>query len=179
MIRRVMLDFETFGPAPDGAIVQLGAVKFNIAGECIGPPLTRNIDAKDAQQNGAKIGAQTMYWWLEQSEGARLSIGTTYGLGAVFEKDALNDLNDFLKGADEIWSHATFDFVILVAALERLGIKKQFHYKAARDIRTLVALTDVNAAAEPRMGLHHNALDDAIYQVGYVSKALRALGVTK
>jgi hypothetical protein len=170
-----MIDFETLGNGKHACIVQVGACYFGPMHEL---PDVRtfkvNVDAEDAMRNGAEMDASTVYWWLSQSPEAIKSITAEPRLT---EREALTQLNEFLKGADEIWSHATFDFVILMEALKRLHIKPSFGYRTARDIRTLNALSKVEKDATPREGTHHDGLDDAIYQAGYVMKMLAGLGV--
>lgn len=173
-MKRVMIDFETLGNGKHACIVQVGACYFGQMHEL---PDVRtfkaNIDAEDAMKNGAEMDASTVYWWLGQSDGARQSI-----LAEPREKEhvALERLNDFLAGADEIWSHATFDFVILMESLKRLCIKPKFGYRTARDIRTLNALATVDTKTIKREGTHHDGLDDAIFQAKYVIEMLVSLG---
>jgi hypothetical protein len=170
-----MIDFETLGNGKHACVVQVGACYFGQMHEL---PDVRtfkaNFDAEDAMRNGAEMDASTVYWWLSQSPEAIKSITAEPRLP---EREAFERLNDFLKDADEIWSHATFDFVILMEALKRLHIKPKFGYRTSRDIRTLSALTKgkVDRDAFKREGTHHDGLDDAVHQARYVMEMLRAL----
>lgn len=166
-MKRIMIDFETFGVGKHACVVQIGAADFdkNETFKC-------NVDGVDAQRNGAVIDAATVYWWLEQNDAAQKSIGI---YDAVKERDAFSRLNDFLKDADEIWSHATFDFVILMEALRRLDIKPSFSYRSARDIRTLLALTGFDHRKVERHGVHHDALHDCLHQIKYCKLAMEKL----
>ena len=166
-MKRVMIDFETLGNGKQACVVQVGACYFENGG--IGQCLKLQVDAEDAVRNGAEMDASTVYWWLAQSPEAIKSILADPKLS---ERDAFNQLNAFLAGADEIWSHATFDFVILMEALKRLHIKPLFGYRVARDIRTLNALVKFDRDAIKREGTHHDGLDDAIYQARYVMAML-------
>jgi hypothetical protein len=148
--------------------VQIGACYFDrVTGE-IGDTFATNIEAAG---NG-DIDADTVYWWLEQSDAARQSI---LAQPRVQMWRALQELNAFLRNAKFIWSHATFDFVIIMEAFRRQQLKPSFSYRSARDIRTLVDLAGVDTKAKPRDGVHHNGLDDAKYQVAYCVEAFRAL----
>jgi hypothetical protein len=178
-LKRVMIDFETFGNGKHACIVQIGACYFdptslNGQGSVFADGLKIQVDAEDAMRNGAEMDASTVYWWLQQSPEAQRSVTATPRVG---EYAALQQLNEYLTPADEIWSHATFDFVILMEALKRRGIKPGFSYRAARDIRTLTALPPVIENAVQREGTHHDALDDAVFQARYVMAKLRVLGV--
>lgn len=177
MVKRVMLDFEALGNGKHACVVQMGACYFGAMHEL---PDVRtfkvNVNAEDAIYNGAEMDASTVYWWLSQSPEAIKSI---LAEPRILEADAFEQLNDFLAPADEIWSHATYDFVILTEALKRLGIKPAFSYRAARDIRTLHALSGFNRDSIKREGTHHDALDDAVYQARYVSAMIAALDAPK
>lgn len=163
LTRRYMIDFETFGTSPNACVVQIGAASFDKTKQ-----LKININPQDAQRNGARIDADTVMWWLKQSDAARNSLSTPPGIEEFL---AWQQLNDFLKDAQEIWSHATFDFVILAEALKRLGIKPSFSYRCARDIRTLQALHPPQVKVE-RKGVHHDALDDCLHQIDYCMVSL-------
>lgn len=173
-MKKVMLDFETFSSGQNALVVQIGACYFDTDGG-IGEAFKCNVDAEDAQRNGATIEASTVYWWMTQSEQARTSIATpSTELPRLPEVLAFNFLNDFLAKAEEIWSHSTFDFVILMETLKRLKIKPKFGYRAARDIRTLMVLANYKSETI-RDGVHHDALDDARYQAVYCMEAMQKL----
>ncbi len=108
---------------------------------------------------------------MNQAEDARKSI---LAPGEPF-KESMAALNDFLKDAERIWSHATFDFVLLTNTLKRLDIKPLFSYKAGMDLRTLVYLAGITAKDFPRAGVHHDGLDDALHQVTYAVAAMNAI----
>jgi hypothetical protein len=168
---RAMVDLETLGTGVNACIIQIGACHFAIDGS-VARTFKTGVDAEDCVANGAVIDAATVYWWLMQSDKARASIRET---AVRTELDALNALNDFLSEADEIWSHATFDFVIICEALKRRKIKPKFNYKAARDIRTLMSFSPLIKTTSVREGTHHDALDDAVYQAKYCAEVLTAL----
>jgi hypothetical protein len=168
-MRRVMIDIEALGQGDDALIIQIGAADFDCT-----KTFKRTLDPRDCEKNGATLNADTVMWWMKQSDEARESISKVDSL----EIPAFTDLNDFLADADEIWSHATYDFVTIMGAFRRLKIKPKFGFRQARDIRTLMALSPqpdsvLNAL---RAGTHHDALADAQYQIGYCYDALERLG---
>lgn len=93
--------------------------------------------------------------------------------------DAMTQLNTFLSKAKRIWSHATFDFVVLMDTLQQLNIKPNMSYKSAMDIRTLVDLSGITMSDIPREGVHHDALDDCKHQVKYCVAAINAIKINK
>jgi len=167
-MKRIMIDLETLGNGVNACVVQIGACDFDGENQ-----FKRNIDPADAQRNGAEIDGGTVMWWLQQEQAARDSICAKF-VPAVSERQAFHELNDYLADADEIWSHATFDFVIVMNCLRRLVIKPKFSYRAARDIRTLNALAGKQHHHDQvvRTDVAHDALADAIYQVGYCKMAI-------
>lgn len=170
-MKRAMIDFETLGTGTAACVIQMGAVYF-MPGDT-GATFKCNVDPYDAVKNGAVMDTSTVMWWMAQSDEARKSVTSGERLP---ERKAFEALNEFLSRADEVWSHATFDFVILTEALKRLGLKPAFHYRAARDIRTLVALSSVDTKKLHRDGVHHDALDDAIFQAHYCQAILTGVG---
>lgn len=168
-MKDVMLDFETFGTGKNACICQVGAVYFNNETGDTGAQYAANIDARTAQVAGAQIDADTVYWWLSQSIEAQKSL-TQGGVRPIVE--VMTELNDFLGNASRIWSHATFDFVILQHVLKQLNIRPKFGFRAAMDIRTLSYLGGNKKFDTPREGVHHNALADCLHQVKYVTVAL-------
>jgi hypothetical protein len=171
-MKDVMIDLETFGTRANACVVQIGACYFDrVTGE-IGKTFKVNVDAGSPGQG--QMDSSTVYWWLEREEQARRSIGERGGkLIPIFE--AMTQLNLFLAGSQCIWSHATFDFVIVSEAMKRLKIFPKFKYSSARDIRTLNDLAGVSINDFAREGTHHDGLDDAKFQVKYCVAAMAKL----
>lgn len=170
-MKDVMLDLETFGTGPNACIVQIGACYFNRNSGEIGKTFDLTIDAESSVKSGGVMDAGAVYFWLKQGQAARESICKP----GVSLDSAMILLNSFLSDAEYIWSHATFDFPIIVNTFKRLGIKPAFSYKAARDIRTLTDLGKKYNKQLPRPGTHHTAIDDCYYQVHYCTAILAKL----
>lgn len=176
-MKDVMLDFETFGNGKRACIVQIGAAYFDRTTGEVGKTFKRNVDARSSVQSGGEIDPDTVYWWLSQDKAAQTAI-TSGELHPL--RTAMLELNQFLQHAEAVWSHATFDFVILQETLKMLYIPPSFPYRAARDIRTLVDMAGVRTKkGRVREGVHHDALDDCIFQVAYCVEAMRKLEITE
>ena len=172
-MKDVMIDFETLGNGTNKCVCQVGAVYFdNITGE-LGPQLKLDIDAGSHVKLGGRLDADTVYWWLQQSDAARASIARSPTTLDV--TTAMVTLNDFLKDASRIWSHATFDFVTLCETMKQCGVKPSFSYKSGLDLRTLTYLAGTSVSAHQREGVHHDGLADAIFQVKYAVAALNKI----
>lgn len=167
-----MIDLETFGVNKTAVIVQIGACYFDrVTGE-IGETFKVNISPVSGVKAGCRMDAQTVSWWMGQSDAARASILAEPQLDI---NEVMEHLNQFLSKAKHIWSHATFDFCIIMEVMSLLDIKPKFSYKNARDIRTLSHLTGNKSFDGNRDGIHHDALDDCKHQVKYCVVALNSL----
>lgn len=168
----LMLDLETFGKSSNAVISQIGACYFDPSGR-VGRTFFHNVDARSCQEVGLTLDADTIYWWLSQSKEAQESL--------LRERIPLNRIltkfTRFSRFADVIWSHATFDFVILRNAYLAAGISFPFSYRAARDIRTIAHGASKVIKNTERTGIHHNALDDALFQVKYVAPLMVRTGI--
>lgn len=174
-MKDVMLDLETFGTGKDACICQIGACYFNRQTAEIGKTFKVNIDARTSVKAGAVIDADTVYWWLSQSPEAVKSI-TEGPLQDI--RLAILDLNLFMIDAKYVWSHSTFDFVILSNVFKQLDIRPNFRYTSSRDIRTLTDLSGLNKNDYKKLvreGVHHDALDDCKFQVKYCVEAFKEL----
>lgn len=171
-MKDVMLDLETLGNGKDKCVVQIGACYFDRETGEIGETFKVNVDARSHVKHGAALDADTVYWWLSQAKPAQESILAEPRVDVV---EAFTKLNEFLAPAKAIWSHATFDFVTIQETFKQLNIKPLFHYRAARDLRTIVDAGKVTIDKTSREGTHHDALDDCRHQVKYCVASLNAI----
>lgn len=171
-IKRVMIDIEALGVSPYGAVVQVGAVEFTLAGPREGG-FVANISFPSALGIG-EVSAETLEWWFQQKEGAIRGLFR-------YPVDARIAYQEFFRWfcdrenphRTECWAHANFDHVLLGNAMERAGVRVPWLRKNARDLRTLLALSKPDAIE--REGVHHNALDDARHQARLAASSLRKL----
>jgi len=169
-MKDLMLDLETLGIGPTSVIIQLGACYFDRNTGEIGDKFEQSIDVGDSLMQGLTIDNSTIKWWLEQEEEYR-----TWLLDTDWLVESLVKFTKFCtKKIEAVWSHATFDFPILVNAFQTCDLKLPFHYRAARDIRTLVDLSEQDFDKKKK-DKTHNALEDCIYQVEYCVKCFEAL----
>lgn len=173
----VMVDLETLDVGPDAAIVQIGAVAFNARGDLAvpvedllaeAPRLQINVSLRTAVAAGGTIGADTVLWWLRQSEQARAEFAKPDLAGL---EDALFDFADWWRTyADpeaHLWGNgADFDPVILGRSFDRLGLVRPWVRWNVRCFRTLRA--EHCGLQYQRQGLAHRALDDALSQARHV-----------
>ena len=166
----LMLDLETLGTNPQSVITQIGACYFDMRTGDIGDKFSVNIQIQDCLNHGLVLDGSTVRWWFEQPEHSR-----TWLKAPVSLSKGLTDFRNFCKGAEHVWSHATFDVPILQNAYLAIGQKKPFHYRAAKDLRTLSWLWCGDYKKQYPNENQHDALSDCIYQVKYATHCFKEI----
>lgn len=177
--QHLMIDLETLGTFMNAPVITIGAAFFNpMTGE-VGDKFYEKIDIAEAMKYGT-ADADTIRWWLTQAPEAQKELAQAKSKMA----DVLNDLKAFYnKGNDaKVWGNGpTFDCTILDYAYWKcLGEKAPWPFWNVRDVRTVVQLAEglvKKPATFTKDKVAHNALDDCIFQIGYVSKMWQALRV--
>ena len=167
----VMVDLETLGNGSNAVIISIGAVAFDPQSGKIESEFYVNVDPQSCVDAGLKMDVSTVMWWMKQSDEAR----------AAFNKEnmplevALTTFKTWYPQGAALWGNgATFDNVILSNAYTLAGIYRPWHFTKDRCYRTLKALRpDIK---QEKVGVAHNALDDAKFQALHACKLLRALG---
>lgn len=166
----IMVDIETMDIEPTAAIVSIGAVHFDVAGQDTQESLIEhsfnvNISLESNEKLGRTMSASTIEWWLKQSKDAQKSL---------FE-DPLMPLNTAMlkyrkwlesKNADRIYANdPDFDLVILNSAFKTINDRSPFAYHQHRSVRTAIedAFPD-DPMPNVETGTRHSARDDAIKQ---------------
>jgi hypothetical protein len=170
----VMLDLETMGTKAYSPIVAIGAVQFDLKTDTIGETFYQRIDLQSCEDVGLKLTANTVLWWLKQSDLARGEI-VNPSLERCAIQDALLDFAFWIPNDAKLWGNGSnFDNVILSSAYEVCNMKQPWDYWNDRCYRTVKSLKP--SIEIERLGTHHNALDDAISQAKHLQKIL---GVSK
>ncbi len=156
---QIMVDLETMGCTAGSSILSIGACAFDPEENWVPDiPECRSLDAvnnqsglfhvnislEDCQSHGLTIEAQTVNWWLKQTENSREYLT----INPQSLKEALCRFQQFcfnLKSASDIpaniWGHgASFDQVLLGAAYKATGLVQPWNQYTTRDTRTLLAL---------------------------------------
>lgn len=168
----IMIDLETMDTKPTAAIIAIGAVSF--FDDMLGAEYYQQINLESAMSFGRTLSADTVIWWLKQSEEAR---------SKFFDNDVAPTLQDILLHFSEwlhltcpfrerkVWGNgASFDNVILRDSYEAYGIVTPWPWWNDRCYRTVK-----NAFPEIKMertGTHHNALDDAKSQAIHLMRMI-------
>ena len=126
-----------------------------------------------------KRDPETVDWWKTQSEEAQSAFENPLDLkdGLMLFRDWLYNLADLYPNTDiRLWSHgAAFDISILEAVYHAVKLPVPWHYRAARDTRTIfdrAKIRDHSAwMKQHNKGELHHALYDAISQAHAISAA--------
>jgi hypothetical protein len=159
------IDFETLGTEANSPVISLGAVLF--LEDRIVNTFYTTLDINQQIKDGRIPSGDTIKWWMNQSEKAR----------SVFNeeaKDTVAGLKDFLwfvnqsTGTIEPWGNGSnFDITIIEHLLTMYNLTIPWKFWNIRDLRTFKEYV-YNGKQTERKGVHHNALDDAIYQAQVV-----------
>ena len=163
----VMLDIETLDTAPTSSILSIGACVFNdlvVTNE----RFYIVADRKSCRYLGLTESQSTIEWWEKQGEKAQ----RVFSEDNVPIIDALAEFSNWLGSLGGIksikmWGNGPdFDNVIVANAYKQAGIKLPWLFYNNRCHRTAKAMFEVPGVTcqLPRAGVHHNALDDAVYQ---------------
>ena len=183
----IMIDLETMGVTTDSAIVSYGAVEFDpFTGE-LGHEIYRVIDLNSSMDHGMTVDGGTIYWWLQQTEGARLALIQDGNRESA--PTAMKSLDTFIRGVGNpnrvrLWGNGpTFDnAMIRYSHIKITGQDLCIPFWNDRCVRTVKGFYPTEMWFKwrnnnPRRGTFHNALDDSKYQVKFMCNILNELGV--
>lgn len=169
----LMIDIETLSIKDTAAVISIGACFFDTKTKEIGAKFSMNLKL-DEQLKNRTVDADTLKWWFTQSDAAK----------RVFSEEALPTdivLKTFaawvLANArvEEVrpWGNgATFDISILENLFRQYNIDPPWVFWNVRDLRTFREYVAGNAKVT-KLGIDHNALDDAMSQAKYVMEHVK------
>lgn len=189
-----MLDLETLDTAPTAHVLSAALVLFDpITGDVLPPPqdepgyaflfnsvsetykTKKSIVFRLEDQNGSTVSFRTLNWWNQQNKAY---------FDTLIADDKKNwSLMDFLVdfsrtinrliNIDEcevhVWCTGTFDVDILKNATERAGLEWNLPYWATKDVRVARQLVETFDLLDEELEVTHDAYDDCIRQIKYVS----------
>lgn len=163
----IMVDLETMDTAVTASILSIGACRIDWKTGETADPFYCVIDLQDCLANGLTKSASTEGFWNKQSPEARKVL--TDPSVSLFK--GLADFGMYLKmfgvRSVRLWGNGSdFDNAILSHAYSKMNLNLPWLFYNSRCYRTA---KDLGKAQETwvdleRVGVHHNALDDAIYQ---------------
>ena len=170
---RVMVDIESLGTEPGAAVLSIGAVVFDTDVDT-DATFYDEISLQSNEDAGLTFDADTIEWWLGQSDEAK-----TVLTGGEPLADVLFNFAAWFDGvdADEVWANSpTFDCRLLGAAFDAVGVDVPWEYYHERDFRTLKNLPDVgDTFPKNDDAVAHDAFDDAVVQSRAASAILSSV----
>ena len=169
----LMIDLESMGLPPDGAIIGLGACFFDLQTCTIGPTFYRAINLATAMRDRGTFTPSTVMWWLGQSQEARDAVR----FSAIDIRTAFTEFAEFVVQHSDVktvrpWGNgASFDLTMLNGAYLRSEIKtpwSPFRERCFRTVRNMYPGV-VYDPADKGTGAH-NAMVDAVFQAEHLFK---------
>lgn len=169
----LMIDTETAGLPPDGALLSLGAVFFDLHTGALGPTFNRTINLTSSVAEGGVMDAGTVLWWLRQGDAARKAVAYN---GEPLDL-VLDDFASWIAASCRVedvrpWGNgASFDLTIIHSAYKRMGKRTPWGFWNERCFRTVrnqypAVVYDPGEKGEGA----HNALADAVFQAEHLFK---------
>lgn len=160
-----LLDLETLGRSPKGAIVQIGALVISDRETYAETAFFSNVTLRSSIEAGLEVDPETVSWWWEQDPVAWRHL---FDPSPIPLRQALELFSAWVRnwGVQEIWSHKAFDAAILEAAYRGVGMEPPYPYRGTRDLRTLYShfpeqLLDDLLGKRPAGHVDHLSLHDA------------------
>lgn len=180
----IMIDLETMGTDPYSPVVAIGAVRFDANDTttlaCLGAEhlFYQVIDLESSMEAGLKPSASTIKWWLTNDSvtpKARKIFAPECALSLTAALDAFTDW--YNSSGDTLWGNsARFDLGLLADCYRALGKPMPWLHYHEGCYRTLKNLPAVQHLKLDRIGIHHNALDDALSQAMHLCNIVQHLG---
>lgn len=175
----LMIDLETLGTAPGSVITQIGLCAFDAETESATVAKRIDIDPQSCLDYGMHVSWDTIKWWLQQNEEARIcmAFAVGYPLSSALVK-TIEFIEAYCAKDVRVWGNGScFDVVLLEDAFRRRretvvgGVP--WGFRNIRDMRTLAALFPGVERVKPRIA--HDACADAQAQALTVQKYYAAL----
>lgn len=172
--KHMMIDLETLDTSPSAVVSAIGAVIFDIENGKIEEKFYKVLSIDSQLKKGRTINESTLSWWFSQSKEAS-SIYTTENkedtdialydlIGFMFEHSDINNL--------KVWGNGpSFDLSILESLMRTYNYQPPYSFRNIRCLRTFKEFVAKDIEV-PKVGIHHNALDDCLYQINLVKAGL-------
>lgn len=176
----IMLDLETMDAESNkSAIVSIGAVEFDFKTGYVNNIFYKKIDLRSSLDMGFIISPETIYWWLQQNEPARLELVSKENVYPISK--VLQDFSDYINSFNNpyIWGNGiSFDISKISAAFHICNIPIPWNFRNERDVRTLVSLAPNIKESTKFIGIEHHPVHDCLHQIKYCVEIYNKLNLT-
>ena len=177
----VMVDLETLSSQPNAHILETALVNFNpVTGDVYDSQSFHFRHGLD-EQRGSHTSTDTIDWWYKTNRGyfAKLLnptekhslMNTLWRMKTIFD-NARND------GGLLVWNTGTFDVDVLNNAYNRLitPMDTLINFWEVRDCRSLRTIGEMFPRLQQKVyATTHNAYEDCIRQIGYITDVTQYL----
>jgi hypothetical protein len=179
---QVMIDIETLGKKPGCVVLSVGAVVMDMEKLKTVARSYWVLDTKE--QEHFKIDADTVLWWMQQSDDARAAFRKIIPpTNAANFKTELQALFDQYK-TKTVWANGiNFDLPILGQYMHNLDpfsssveevVPWNYRWQDMRSLATVMArVKPYDQFYKAHGSVAHNALDDAVRQAEYVLECIK------
>lgn len=181
-ILSIMTDIETTDTAPSSVILTTGACVFNLATGEIGDKFYVKLNRMEGVEAGLTESASTIAFWGRQSEAARAESFDPDPATVTGYREGLKQYSDWVIAMRDkyparelcMWANdPDFDLVKLQWSMGVFSILPPWQYWEHKSCRTMELVGKQLGIDKKRdfkrVGMHHRADDDAVYQASYVS----------
>lgn len=179
-MKHVMIDIETMGPAPDGAVIAIGLAEFDPKSNQIGKTLEVRCTFDAMRQINRKFDPDTVEWWMQQSKEAQdqLFLEPRHTQAHTMCQDVHAFLYDVHHNHSKIglWAKGpNFDLTICRDLFDSASVAWPYSYGKEYCVRTMLMIAKANGwtdILEMENKLKHGALSDAIHQAKQVMEVM-------
>lgn len=166
-MNNVMVDLETLDVQPSAVVLSVGMVPFDFYKGPLGKGVYFVLSRYRQEENGRTVSPDTAAWWSKQTAPATdVLLESTNAYRDVASE--LRQIADYMGPNPAVWGNgADFDNTILASLYRTFKVQLPWSHRNSRCYRTVKALAEqVNPhmVVPKRLGVAHNALDDAFYQ---------------
>ncbi len=193
-MRHFMLDIETLGMEPDGAIIQIGAVEFSPdLRPCRGDTFSAFVSLESNLDEDRTVNPSTLYWWAKQPKFSsvidHVEKGTTLesalnGLGLFLSGEGLSKIDAVTpKNNIIVWANGvTFDISMLTHAYKAVIGRVPWSYSNIMDLKPYLfavygetSLSKFEIPGVRKATNAHDAISDCYYQIHVVQHLISRL----
>lgn len=179
----LMVDIETMGDMFNSPIISIGAVEFDILTGKTYREFYMPVSLKSSLDLGTKPNADTILWWMKQSDDARKTITENKSFNIQYVLKEFRDFIYELKPENlQIWGNSnSFDLGIIANSFGLLGQDIPWKYSLERDVRTLVSFKpEIKEKYKNNFkGIQHHPISDCKNQIGCCSEIYNDIFVKK
>ncbi len=173
---QLMIDIECAGTERDAALMSIGAAFFDLHSYKIGPTFILPVHLATSVRLGMKMYPETIIWWLRQGDDARNAVCfNMVDIRVALERFSTWCAENSRRQDLRTWGNAaSFDLGILGYAYHLADMPAPWTFGKETCFRTVRNMnTHVEYDPATRQSVHHNALDDSLFQIEHLFKIRR------